>query len=79
MRKNLICKKPMRYAGKPLAVGDPFDATESEARLLMAVNLADEAPEVQPAVAASDEAKLDKPTDTPRKGTYQRRDLKAEG
>jgi len=79
---RLIADKAFRYAGKPLAVGDDFEANTRDGRVLVALNRAH--------VAEGDEpAKPRKPAKTekvdqaekpakPRKRTYKRRDMEAE-
>ncbi|WP_421793871.1 hypothetical protein [Hydrocarboniphaga effusa] len=47
MKVDLIARKPHRYAGRPIAVGQLYSASEKDARLLKAVNLADDAPAIE--------------------------------
>ena len=68
---ELIAKKSLRYAGQSLEVGDKFEASEKDARLLKAVGRAGEPEEarivdVETPVAAS-----------PVKNKYQTRRMKA--
>lgn len=69
---ELIAKKSLRYAGQSLEVGDKFEASEKDARILKAVGRAGEPEEearivdVETPVAAS-----------PVKNKYQTRRMKA--
>ena len=81
----LICRKSLVYAGKRRAVGDPFDAhTESDARLLCAIGSAERPRAVPPAKKVLTASKAMPPIKTATrrsgssKGTYSRRDMRAE-
>lgn len=53
MTTKLIATKDLRYGGRSLVAGDPFDAaSERDARLLKAIRKAANAPEVDPDDAA---------------------------
>lgn len=68
---ELIAKKSLRYAGQSLEVGDKFEASEKDARLLKAVGRAGE-PEEVPSVDVETPAAR-----TPMKNKYQTRRMKA--
>lgn len=73
---RLIADKAYRYGGKPLEVGDEFEANSRDARALVAVGRAHAADDV----GAKPSAKpAPKPAKKPaKKRTYKRRDLQAE-
>lgn len=88
---QLVAIKAGRYAGKSLAVGDAFEASAKDARILKAVGKAEDAQpkseqsdaepgSVQP--AAAPEAAKDAPAQPGKKGApqeraYNRRDMVA--
>lgn len=45
---DLIATKSMRYGGRALTVGEPFQASRRDARTLGAIGKAEAAPEVDP-------------------------------
>lgn len=45
---DLIATKAMRYGGRALTVGEPFQASRRDARTLGAIGKAEAAPEVDP-------------------------------
>ncbi|EIT69999.1 MULTISPECIES: hypothetical protein [Hydrocarboniphaga] len=62
MKVDLIARKPHRYADRPIAVGQRYSASEKDARLFKAVNLADDAPAITPLeVVVDDEPEPAKP------------------
>lgn len=72
--------KSMRYNGKALAAGDPFEAvTERDARVLRAIRKAepddDESVSSEPAVKPEPAAKPEPAIN--QKGRYSRRDMRA--
>lgn len=69
---ELIAKKSLRYAGQSLEVGDKFEASEKDARLLKAVGRAGEPEEDVPSVDVETPA-----ASAPVKNKYQTRRMKA--
>lgn len=67
---KLIATKPLLYAGQSLNVGDEFEASEKDAKLLKAIRKAEDAPEK--AVAESE------PEPALAKRTYKTRRMKAD-
>lgn len=71
---RLTAKKELRYAGRQVLAGKEFEATEKDAKILIAINRAclavDPMPEPEPEPEQKEEA--------PKKRTYKRRDMKAE-
>lgn len=85
---KLIAKKPLRYGGASLAVGDVFEAKPKHGKLLKVTGKASDAPvtvavsKIEKIKPVSDEnvseAKADVVEVVEPKRTYQRRDMKAE-
>jgi hypothetical protein len=89
---KLIARRPMVYAGRRVAMGETFEASPSDARLLVAVRSATlsatDTAAGAPAEGASDapappKRKRGRPRKSegehaPRKRTYKRRDMEAE-
>lgn len=83
----LIAKRPMRYRGKKYRPGDEFEANRMDARLLVATNVADDAPQKiyvdplkDPALGppATYERIYGSEAAPKKKRTYRRRDKRAE-
>lgn len=79
---RLIADKAFRFAGRPLAVGDEFEANNRDGRVLVAVRRAhvdegDEPESEKPAseAPANDATPKKKPA---KKRAYKRRDMQAE-
>ncbi|MGY6251604.1 DUF7210 family protein [Bosea thiooxidans] len=62
---KLIATKPLLYAGQSLNVGDEFEASEKDAKLLKAIRKAEDAPEVAVEAAPAVVAVTD---DKPKRG-----------
>lgn len=71
---QLIAKTALPYAHKRMEAGDTFEASERDARVLIAIGKAALAPEEAPAVVEEAPAVE---ADTKARGTYKTRDLKA--
>jgi len=71
---TLIAKIALVYAGRSLAVGDRFDASESDARTLVYIGRAAEAPRKP----VRKDLEADGELTAPGRRTYRRRDLTAE-
>ncbi|MGK8471198.1 hypothetical protein ACRS34_09655 [Stutzerimonas stutzeri] len=69
---RLTAKKELRYAGRQVLAGKEFEATEKDAKILIAINRAslavDPMPEPQP----------EQKEEAPKKRAYKRRDMTAE-
>ncbi len=69
---RLTAKKELRYAGRQVLAGKEFEATEKDAKILIAINRAclavDQMPEAEP----------EQKEEAPKKRTYKRRDMTAE-
>jgi hypothetical protein len=75
----LIALRALTYAGQPVQAGGPFNATERDARLLVAVKRAQPAAAPQAELLpAAEESEAAAPT-APRRAGYKRRDVTAEG
>jgi hypothetical protein len=72
--RDLIATASYTYAGQRLKSGDTFTATDSDARLLTIIGKAKAAETSAPKPKKSAPKKQAAP-----KGTYTRRDLRAEG
>ena len=66
---KLIASKPLLYAGQSLNVGDEFEASEKDAKILKAIRKAEDAP-VAPAKTVEPEPL--------QKRTYKTRRMKAD-
>ncbi|MBK3872143.1 hypothetical protein GFL01_10150 [Pseudomonas stutzeri] len=68
----MTAKKELRYAGRQVLAGKEFEATEKDAKILIAINRAswavDPVPEPQP----------EQKEEAPKKRAYKRRDMTAE-
>jgi hypothetical protein len=75
--KELITLRPMTYGTRRMRAGDSFSATESHARLLVALGRARNIvpPSIPP---AEPDPAVQAEVPTKRKRTYRRRDMKAE-
>lgn len=68
--------KPVRYAGESHEVGDQFDVTKADGRILVAIGKVKPVRKTAPKPA---EKQAEIPNRASRKrGTYHRRDMKAE-
>lgn len=77
---QLIAKKSLRYAGQSLEVGDKFEASEKDARLLKAVGRAGEPEDAgvsHEAAGTAYDQLAGAHESQGRKGKYQTRRLKA--
>lgn len=76
---ELVAIKSLAYAGKRREVGESFEASNRDARILVAIRKAKVAEVVKPVVApvAQDESEVEENT-APRKRPYRRRDMRAE-
>lgn len=63
---KLIATKPLLYAGQSLNVGDEFEASEKDAKLLKAIRKAEDAPVVYELVAPERDSMDD--THKPKRG-----------
>lgn len=72
-KAQLVATKAFRYAGRALVIGDAFEAGARDAKLLMAIGKAKDAP---PAPASAHDG--DTAEDQPKRGRYTRRDVRAE-
>lgn len=92
---QIIATKQMRYASRRLEAGESFEASDRDAKVLIAARKASKKAVFNPTnlpvraaepVAEADPSPISEPETeaaqdapaTPRKRTYQRRDLKAE-
>lgn len=85
---KLVATKAVRYAGKEMAAGEEFDASDKDAKLLIAVHKAELAPppkrprhiDSQPKVEPKALKPVEEPAADPKpaSGLYQRRDMRAE-
>lgn len=62
---TLVATKPLLYAGQSLNVGDEFEASEKDAKILKAIRRAEDAPEVAVEAALVVEPV---PDDKPKRG-----------
>lgn len=69
---RLTAKKELRYAGRQVLAGKEFEATEKDAKILIAINRACLAVDPMP------EAEPEQKEEAPIKRTYKRRDMTAE-
>lgn len=74
---ELIAKKSLRYAGQSLEVGDKFEASEKDARLLKAVGRAGEPEVTHEAAGTAHDPHAGAHESHGRKGKYQTRRMKA--
>lgn len=71
---RLIASKSFRYATRQLRAGDPFDASDADARILLRIGRATE-----PADMPDDMGGVVIPADgEPTRRRYRRRDMRAE-
>ncbi|WP_084581776.1 hypothetical protein [Sphingomonas azotifigens] len=79
---KMIATKPLRYGGKQLDVGDPFETkTDRDAKLLRAIGKAENDGELREEQSEPDTATESSGRGKGHKagGTYQRRDMRAKG
>lgn len=78
---SLIANQALRYAGKDLSDGDPFEASETDAFVLKAAGKAKEAPRRQAAVktrAMKSTADASETETEAGSGRYHRSDMRAQ-
>jgi len=75
---NLVAIQDLRYAQKDLKSGDPFDASENDAKVLKAAGKARESETDRGLFERKDEqAAGDSATTQTGRGRYKRRDMRA--
>lgn len=74
---KLIALKELRYAGRQLAAGEEFDASDRDGRLLTLIGKAEVA---ESAIGESEPEEVAPTTEQeqPKRRTYRRRDMRAE-